>query len=151
MTNFVSDMRQFAKIILAALFVAVTDVKAEEPWRFKMYCVEEDITLELDLYAETVEVPNMSMFGPLNGYIAGPGVYGTWMITTCKVESDKQATIHLSNDLGSETQTVRLELQTDSTLVFQQHGGVTIKKAVNRKLVKLPKTMHFAREKSKGN
>ncbi len=92
----------------------------------------------IDLYEESVDVPGMEMFGPMNGYLAGRGVYGVWMVTSCEVQSDSRAELHLSNDLGSETQRVRLTLTDGGECLFEQVGGCTIKKAENHKLVKLP-------------
>ena len=89
----------------------------------------------------------MELFGPMNGYINGPGVYGVWMVTSHEIKSDKEAVIHLSNDLGSETQTVRLTLQTDTTCLFQQTDGNVIKKAIGRKLVKIPAKLLFTTTK----
>ena len=86
------------------------------------------------------------MFGPMNGYMNG-NVYGIWMVTSCKVEDEKTATLRLSNDLGSETQQVRLTVENDSTYQFEQEDGAVIKKVVNRKLVKIPKKLTFIRQK----
>ncbi len=108
-----------------------------------MQSPENDITLRLDLYEESIDVPGMSLFGPMNGYIAGPGVYGVWMVTSFRIDSPTQALIHLSNDQGSETQAVRLTLSGDTLCTFEQTGGTTIKKAVNHKLVKVPSKMVF--------
>lgn len=62
------------------------------------------------------------MFGPMNGYMNG-NVYGIWMITSSKIENEKTATFRLSNDLGSETQEVKLTVENDSTYLLEQQGG----------------------------
>jgi len=104
---------------------------------------DAEINMHIDLYEESINVPGMDMFGPMNGYIAGRGVYGVWMVTTFDIKSDTEAQVHLSNDLGSETQTVQLTLTSDSTCLFEQIDGKAIKKAVNRKLVKIPSKILF--------
>ncbi len=114
---------------------------AQDIWKFKAVSQKEKVNLNIDLYKESIEVPGMEMFGPMNGYIQGQGVYGIWMVTSVKNVSDKdkkEAIIHLSNDLGSETQAVRLRLQNDSICMFEQIDGNVIKKVVGRKLVKIP-------------
>ncbi len=116
---------------------------AQEIWKFKAESQTEKISLNIDLYNESIDVPTMEMFGPMNGYIQGKGVYGVWMVTSLKIKSDKEATVHLSNDLGSETQAVRLTLQNDSVCTFEQIDGNVIKKVVGRKLVKIPKKIEL--------
>lgn len=44
---------------------------AQGPWKLKLVDKEENIELHLDLYEESIEVPGMEMFGPMNGYIGG--------------------------------------------------------------------------------
>lgn len=126
------------KSMIAALVLTATMVWAEGPWKVKLTNKELEANLKIDLYEESIDVPEMEMFGPMNGYLNGKGIYGTWMVTSCEVKSDKVAVMNLSNDLGSETQTVRLTLQNDTTYLFEQIDGNVIKKAVNRKLVKIP-------------
>ncbi len=129
------------KILSCLLLCSSLSAHADEPWKFEASNSKEEIKLVVDLYEETVDVPGMEMFGPMNGYIQGKGVYGIWMVTSVKIKNDHEATIHLSNDLGSETQTVRLTLPNDSTCVFEQTNGAVIKKAVGRKLVKISKSI----------
>ncbi len=138
-------MRYPASRSLLLLVMAVwgSVLVAAEPWRRRMESPENGLTLVLDLYEESIEVPGMSMFGPMNGYLGGEGVYGVWMVTSKKIVSDTEATLHLSNDLGSETQSVKLTLHGDSLCTFEQTGGSTIKKAVGRKLVKIPSKLEF--------
>ncbi len=131
------------KLLFAAFMAACTTGYAQEIWKFKAESQAEKINLNIDLYNESIEVPTMEMFGPMNGYIQGKGVYGVWMVTSVKINSEKEATIHLSNDLGSETQAVRLTLKNDSICTFEQIDGNVIKKVVGRKLVKIPKKIQL--------
>ena len=128
--------------ILAILVSAISlSAAADEPWKLWLGNTEEKVVLRIDLHEETVTVPGMEMFGPQNGYLGGGGVYGVWTVTSFKVESDKTATLRLSNDLGSETQSIVLTQQTDSTYLMELKGGIVVKRAVNRKLVKIPQKM----------
>ncbi len=125
-----------------ALFITTTlsllTAQAAEPWRLRLENNVEQATLKIDLYEESVDVPGMELLGPMNGYFGGKGVYGVWMVTSFDIKDDRTATLHLSNDQGSETQSIRLTQQTDSTYLMELQGGVVVKRAVNRKLVKIP-------------
>lgn len=126
------------RTLLCALLLASSATQAAEPWKLSLYNQAEEVEVHIDLYEETIDVPGMDMFGPMNGYIGGKGVYGKWMVTSFNIKDDKSATLRVSNDLGSETQSVLLTWQNDSTYMMELQGGVVIKKAVNRKLVKIP-------------
>ena len=132
-----------AKILYILFFSLSLSAWGSEPWKLWLGNAEEKVVLRIDLNEETVTVPGMEMFGPQNGYLGGPGVYGVWTVTSFKVESDKTATLRLSNDLGSETQSIVLTQQTDSTYLMELKGGVVVKRAVNRKLVKIPQKMEL--------
>lgn len=124
------------------------DIRANEPWRLNLSSqVEEGINLRLDLYEESIDVPGMEMFGPMNGYMNGKGIYGVWMITSFKIESEREAILRLSNDQGSETQSVRLTTLSDSTYQAELQGGVVMKKVEGKKLVKLPSRLTFVVKK----
>ena len=110
---------------------------AQGPWKLKLLCPEEDIRLHIDLYEESVKVPGMEMFGPMNGYLGG-NIYGVWTVTSFKIQDDKIATLRLSNDLGSETQKVTLTQQSDSIYTLHFEGTNVVKRAIGRKLVKIP-------------
>ncbi|MBQ8050998.1 MAG: hypothetical protein IJ197_05425 [Bacteroidaceae bacterium] len=111
---------------------------AAEPWRLNLESKDEEAQLRIDLYEESVPVPGMELFGPMNGYLAGKGIYGVWMVTSFKIANDHEATLRLSNDQGSETQAIQLTQQNDSTYLMELQGGVVVKRVVNKKLVKIP-------------
>lgn len=135
------------KIAVASmlLWTATVSLWAQKPFKVTLYSKEEKLNLVLDLYEETVEVPGMEMFGPMQGYLNG-NVYGTWMVTSSEVKNGKKALIRLSNDLGSETQEVELTRENDSTYCFRQLNGAVIKRAVNRKLIKIPSKIVFLKK-----
>lgn len=121
-------------------------VCAQKPFKCTLSDKENGVNLYLDLYEESIDVPGMGMFGPMNGYLNG-NIYGIWMVTSAKIQDEKTAVIRLSNDLGSETQEVRLTQKNDSTYIFEQRGGTAIKKVVNKKLVKIPQKLTFSPKK----
>ena len=116
-------------------------VFGQQTFKADLSCKEENLHLVIDLYAESINVPGMEMFGPMHGYLNG-NVYGIWSITSAKVINENNALIRLSNDQGSETQEVNLT-KTDDQYIFEQVDGVSIKKVVGKKLVKIPKKLIF--------
>ncbi len=102
--------------------------------------------MRINLYEESIDVPGMDMFGPMSGYMNGK-VYGVWMLTSHTINSDKEATLRLSNDLGSETQECLLTQVNDSIYKLELKHGVSIKKVIKNKLVKIPSTLEFKVEK----
>ena len=124
--------------LLSVVLLLSIALRAGEPWKLQLTNKEEQVDLKLDLYEESIDVPGMELFGPMNGYLAGKGVYGTWMVTSFQIKNDKEATLRLSNDQGSETQAILLTWQNDSTYLMELQNGVVVKKVVNKKLVKIP-------------
>lgn len=114
---------------------------AQQTFKASLSCKEENLHLTIDLYEESINVPGMEMFGPMHGYLNG-NVYGIWTITSSKIINENSALIRLSNDQGSETQEVKLT-KNDDQYIFEQVDGVSIKKVVGRKLVKIPKKLIF--------
>lgn len=128
------------KRILFLFFIALSlssTVMAQGPWKLKLLCPEEDVRLHIDLYEESIKVPGMEMFGPMNGYLGG-NIYGVWTVTSFKIQDDKTATLRLSNDLGSETQKATLTQQSDSLYLLHLDGVNVVKRVVGKKLVKVP-------------
>lgn len=114
------------------------------PFKGHLYNAENKIHLYLDLYESSLEAPGYAFLGKLNGYMQGR-IYGVWLITSHEIKGNT-ALLRLSNDQGSDAQAVRLVLNADSTFSYEAIGGNNIKKAVNRKLVKVPAAMIFKRQ-----
>ena len=91
--------------------------------------------------AETI-APGFEFLGPMNAYLKGPGIYGTWMSTRVSIDG-KKAVVRFSNDIGSESQDIELVQVSDSILTYRARGGNAIRKAVGRKLVKVTDQMTF--------
>ncbi len=113
-----------------------------DTWKMKLYCPSDSVLINMNLYAEDIEVPGMELFGPMHGYLHGD-IYGIWTITSCKIKNDKEASINLANDLGSESQKATLVMKTDSTCQVSFEGYNAIKKVRGRKLVKIPSVLMF--------
>lgn len=124
-------------ILSVSLLLMTAALKAAEPWRLKLTSPEEQINLNIDLYKETIEVPGLEMFGPMNGYMDG-NVYRVWYVTSFDIRSDKEVIIKMGNDLGSENQKCLLRQENDSTWRLQFQGQQVVKRVKGKKLVKAP-------------
>lgn len=132
------------KTCLLVLFAwAALLVSGEKPWKKCLTCKAEKIDLVFDLYEESIQVPGMEMFGPMNGYMAGD-IYGVWYITGFDIQSDKKVMLKIANDLGSENQKMLLTQQSDSTWLLQFQGHQVVKRVKGKKLVKIPGEMLFS-------
>lgn len=117
-------------------------------YRGTFYCAETRVSLVLDLYEASLEVPGYAFLGPSHGYMRGDTdgcLYGVWMLTSFRLKGDV-AVLRLSNDLGSDAQEVELTPLPDGTLRYRARGTNAVRKAVGRKLVKLPAEMVFRRK-----
>lgn len=132
------------KTCLLVLFLCATIcVYGVKPWKKSLTCKSEKIDLVFDLYEESVLVPGMEMFGPMNGYMTG-NIYGVWYITGFDIQSDQKVLIKVANDLGSENQKMLLTQQNDSTWLLQFQGHQVVKRVKGKKLVKIPGEMKFS-------
>lgn len=141
-------------IVLLSLCTLSISVRAQalRPLEGVFENKEARLTLHLNAYEETVEVPGMSYLGSLHGYLDGHGVYGTWFVTSCKIletdggEKSNTAELRFTNDLGADAQTIRFTVNADSTYTYKAIGGNAIRKAVGRKLVKIDDQYTFSRK-----
>ncbi len=129
-------------LLFALLFAA--SALAQQPFKGRFFCDDTKITLTLDLYQESLEAPGLGFLGKVHGYMSGRGVYGTWLVNSFKINA-QTATLRLSNDIGSDSQTVVLTLQGDSLMTYETREGNHIRKAQGRKLVKVADRMTFRR------
>ena len=131
---------------MLAVFGFFTIAFGEQPWKLRLHQPEEKIDLCLDLYEESIEVPGMEAFGPMNGYLGG-NIYGVWYVVGFDIKDDRHATITIANDLGSEDQKLTLTLNSDSTYQLKFLGYNAVKRAQGKKLVKIPSEMKMVNEK----
>lgn len=125
------------KITAFFLFFAIfVSLKGQTPWRLSLSNSEERIDLVIDLHNESIEVPGLELFGPLNGYLGGD-IYGVWYVTSFDISAKGRATIKVANDLGSEVQKIALEQLTDSTWSMKLLSPNVVKRVKGRRLVKI--------------
>ncbi|MBQ0048943.1 MAG: hypothetical protein KBT12_01695 [Bacteroidales bacterium] len=137
-------------LLLGALLLASAGVHAQEEkktWKCTLLHAETGAKLRLDLYEESIEVPSMEMFGPMNGYMSGGKLYGLWMTTKTEELSPTTIRLRLSNDLGSETQECLLKVANDSVVTMELKGGTVMKRRDGNKLTKLPSQLTLKRIK----
>lgn len=144
-------MKPMTKRIIQALLLllASTAVYAQQDsttFRAYIYNNEYECYLRINLYDQDIEVPGQELYGKLPGYLGKLHNSFCWVITSCQIKNDRQATLQLINDFGSEDLEATLIRQNDSTYVLRQDKGSTIKIPYNGKWRKLPKTLEFKRK-----
>lgn len=122
--------------ILLLFFLYNVSVLGNTPWKLKLTHPKEKIDLVIDLHEESIEVPTLEMFGPMNGYLGG-NIFGVWYVTSFQIK-DKLAEIKVANDLGSENQKIELKQLTDSTWSMKFVGPNVVRRVSGKKLVKVP-------------
>ena len=125
------------KATLAVALAIATASIGQRPWKVSLQQPEEGINLRLDLYEESIEVPGMEAFGPMNGYMDG-NIYGVWYVVSFDIKDDSHANVTIANDLGSEDQKLTLTQTSDSTYQLKFLGYNAVKRAQGKKLVKIP-------------
>lgn len=132
--------------ILLFMSISLSAQKESKTFKGHFYNKEYDIYLIIDLYDMDVEVPNHSMFGNLPGYLGKRLNNFYWLVTSGKIKNDSYAELDMINDFGSEDTRVSLKQINDSTLIFKQEEGSTIKIANNGKWQKLPKELKLKKK-----
>ena len=139
-------MRNFLLFIL--LSTAVWKGYAQQDntaFRAYLYNNEYDVYLRINFYDQDVTIPGQELYGELPGYLGKKNNSFCWVITSCKVESEKKATLQLINDFGSEDLSATLTRKNDSIYMLRQGDGNPIKVPSKGKWQKLPKTIELKR------
>ena len=136
------------KFIVSTIFCSLLAIGAfaqmQQPFKGRFVCDAKRITIQLDLYETSLTAPGLDFLGKVNGYMFGGGVYGVWLLTDFSIK-DNTATLRMSNDTGSDSQTVEFKMQSDSLFHYKAVGGNNVKKAQGRRLVKIEPEMDFRR------
>ena len=114
-------------------------------FRAYLYNNEYNVYLRINFYKQDVTIPGQELYGPLPGYLGKQYNSFCWVITSCEIKNDHEATLQLINDFGSEDLTATLTRQNDSIYVLRQGAGNIIKVPNKGKWQKLPKTLTFKR------
>lgn len=123
-------------------------VQADRPFRVTLYSPDAHITLALDLYEESVNVPGYEFFGPTFGYMRGDArqwMYGVWFVLSAEIKENK-AILRMSNDSGAASQDVELRIMPDGTYAYRALGTNEVSRAEGRKLKKIQTKMTFIKQ-----
>lgn len=114
---------------------------------FRAYLIntEYNVYLRINLYDQNIKVPGQEIYGELPGYLGKKHNSFCWVITDCRVKSEREAELQLINDFGSEDLTATLIRQNDSVYILRQGPGSSIKVPNKGKWQKLPKTLELKR------
>lgn len=140
-------MRKFLlMIILVAATVNCFAQKDSTAFRAYLYNNNYEVYLRINFYDQDITIPGQELYGELPGYLGKKNNSFCWVITSCKINNDKKATLQLINDFGSEDLTATLTRKNDSIYTLRQEDGNAIKVPFKGKWQKLPKTLDFKRK-----
>ena len=128
-------------ILLSALTSSAQDKKDSDN-SIELYNREYDIILKCNLDGDGMIVPGHDLYGPLPGYLGKTKHNFYWLILSVEKEGDINY-LQMVNDYGSEDLTATIYQASDSTFLFTQRKGSTIKLPEQRKWQKLPKSLLF--------
>lgn len=132
------------------LLTATTPTQAQDRKLFKgtLSNKEQGVFLVINFYDNDITIPGQEIFGQMPGYFGASKDMRRWPIVSAQIANDgKSASLIMTNDYGSEDLTATLLANTDSTYTLRQDSGSTLKVAVNRKWVKMPKRLELKRTK----
>ena len=115
---------------------------------FRAYLInnEYEVYLRINFYDQNIKIPGQELYGELPGFLGKKNNSFCWVITSCEIKNDHEATLQLINDFGSEDLTATLTRQNDSVYTLRQEQGNAIKVPFKGKWLKLPKTIELKRK-----
>ncbi len=134
----------FFLLLLSCLSQTALGDSKDLPFKGNFHNEENRVNLVLNLYEADIFAPGYGFLGELNGFMNG-GIYGVWFMTDYKIEGNV-ATLRMTNDIGSDAQTILFELLPDGSYSYKAINGNEVKKAVGRRLVRIPSSMIFKRK-----
>ena len=107
---------------------------------------EYNVYLKIDFYHQNIKVPGQEIFGEMPGYFGDYQDGRKWLITDISIITEREVSMSIINDYGSEDLTAEITVTDDGKYIFKQLKGSTMKIARNRKWLKIPKTLEFVRK-----
>ena len=107
---------------------------------------EYNVYLKIDFYHQNIKVPGQEIFGEMAGYFGDYQDGRKWLITDISMITEREVSLSIINDYGSEDLTAEIIVTDDGKYTFKQLKGSTMKVARNRKWLKIPKTLEFVRK-----
>lgn len=131
------------KKLFILLFTLLTSLKlaaqSDNVFHTYIYNDEYKVYMDINLYDNSIIVPDQELFGEIPGYFGAKRDQRKWLITSAKIDGKNTATLEIVNDYGSEDLTATLTYNPeDASYVLKQKSGSRIKIVVNRKWVKIP-------------
>lgn len=130
-------------LILAFAMLATTVFAQNSDTKFKGEISNDkyNVYIKMNFYENNIVVPGQDVLGELPGFFAYRKDARTWLFTDAEIVDENTVQLDIINDYGSEDLKATLTYNPDGTYTLRQLGGSTIKIAVNRKWVKIPKTL----------
>ena len=132
-------------LVTTFLLSVVLSIEAQYMGVFKGYLYNDEyqVYINMDFYRNNIKVPGQEIFGELPGYFGSKRDGRKWLFVTAELTDSITAKLTITNDYGSEDLEAVLRRLPDGSFELQQNDGSTIKIAVNRKWVKIPKRLQF--------
>ena len=132
-------------LVMTFLLSVVLSIEAQHMSVFKGYLYNDEyqVYINIDFYRNNIKVPGQEIFGELPGYFGSKRDGRKWLFVTAELTDSITAKLTITNDYGSEDLEAVLRRLPDGSFELQQNDGSTIKIAVNRKWVKIPKRLQF--------
>ena len=132
-------------LVTTFLLSVVLSIEAQYIGVFKGYLYNDEyqVYINMDFYRNNIKVPGQEIFGELPGYFGSKRDGRKWLFVAAELKDSITAKLTITNDYGSEDLEAVLRRLPDGSFELQQNDGSTIKIAVNRKWVKIPKRLQF--------
>ena len=132
-------------LVTTFLLSVVLSIEAQYMGVFKGYLYNDEyqVYINMDFYRNNIKVPGQEIFGELPGYFGSKRDGRKWLFVAAELKDSITAKLTITNDYGSEDLEAVLRRLPDESFELQQNDGSTIKIAVNRKWVKIPKRLQF--------
>ena len=132
-------------LVTTFLLSVVLSIEAQYMGVFKGYLYNDEyqVYINMDFYRNNIKVPGQEIFGELPGYFGSKRDGRKWLFVAAELKDSITAKLTITNDYGSEDLEAVLRRLPDGSFELQQNDGSTIKIAVNRKWVKIPKRLQF--------
>ena len=132
-------------LVMTFLLSVVLSIEAQHMSVFKGYLYNDEyqVYINMDFYWNNIKVPGQEIFGELPGYFGSKRDGRKWLFVAAELKDSITAKLTITNDYGSEDLEAVLRRFPDGSFELQQNDGSTIKIAVNRKWVKIPKRLQF--------
>ena len=138
-------MKKIIISVLVAFFTVSANAQGSSIFKGYIYNGEYQVYINMDFYKNNITVPNQEIYGELPGYFGANRDTRKWLFTSAEITDSTTAKLDITNDYGSEDLEATLKKLPNGTYELEQREGSTMKIAVNRKWVKIPKKIIFTK------